>query len=136
MDLDSAVRMGAGLLVTVALVIVVRFRQDGRRIWWGLGLGFVAISGVYLIAAFTREPARDWDTACPLPGQDSEYRSSTWQSWPPGTVCYDLAGQVMSRPGRKGGELIIVLAAGSVVFLTLGGLAAVNALDKRRSAAA
>jgi hypothetical protein len=122
-----------GAAIVVVLSLVARHRQRGGYVspWWAIGLTWVAISVVYIVSAFDQQPAKAMDFACQLPGRDSEFGSSTWQSWPPGTICYDLNGDVFSRPGVRVGVAIVVGSAVSGAFLVGGGIALARALRRR-----
>jgi hypothetical protein len=122
------------LAIGIALWAVARHQRRGGRIspLWGVGFLWVALSTLYLGASFAEQPAQSTDFSCPLPGQDSQYGSSTWQSWPPGPVCRDADGRVFSRPGFRGGATIVIAAAGSAAFLIAAGMQ-VRAAARRRT---
>jgi hypothetical protein len=94
---------------------------------------WVTFSALYLVSVINPHPPEDVDFDCPLPGRDSEYGSSTWQDWPPGDVCYDLDGNVTSRPDWRRGGMVITTATGSALFLAAGIASAVRGLREPSS---
>lgn len=130
----TRVLLCAAGVIGVALWAVDRYQRRGGRInpLWGIGFLWVALSTLYLPGSVDNQPPRAWDLSCPLPGADSQYGASTWQSWPPGPVCRDAEGRVFSRPGFRDGAAIVIGAAGSVAFLTAGGLALGHTAGRRK----
>jgi hypothetical protein len=101
------------------IVAVGLYRRRGGRVsrWWGVGLLWIMVSALPLSVFAFPPPDSPFDWKCPLPGQDSTFGASTWQTWPPGTVCYDLEGNVTSEPRGFYAIVVLVAAGGSLAFL-------------------
>ena len=122
------------LAIVVAIALVARHRRRGGRIspWWAIGPWWVFLSVIYLTTVFDKQTNADYDLSCPLPGQDSQFGYSTWQSWPPGPVCHQADGSVFSRPGLQRASGIVIAAGGSIVFLAAGTAAVQRRLGRQR----
>jgi len=56
------------------------------------------------------------DLSCPIPGQDSVFAPSRWQSWPPGRVCID-GQREYDRPGLARALGVVGVPVGLLLLL-------------------
>jgi len=134
---EIAVGACISVAIVVAIALVARHRRRGGRIspWWAIGPWWVFLSVIYLVTAFDKQTNAEYDLSCPLPGQDSQFGYSTWQSWPPGQVCHQADGSVFSRPGLQRAGGIVIAAGGLIVFLAAGTVAVQRRVSEQQPAA-
>ena len=110
----------ASALAGVAWIAASPRKSAPRNWWWSVGFLWVPLTAGFLLVTFDQQPPQRSDFECVLPGEDSGWGPSTWQLWPPGTVCYDDKGNVTSRPDEVTGFIVVVVSGGAAVFIMAG----------------
>ena len=114
----------AVLVGGVVFVVHIYRGLGGRRnVWWFVGLVWVMTSALPLSTMANPPPDEAHDFDCPIPGHDSTWGSSTWQTWPPGKVCHDDAGNVTRRPGAFNVLVAVAAVGGTMAFPALAATA-------------